>query len=253
MNDKGLQYESKVEDGEMIITLAANSSMTKKIKPKIKELIENLGDSSSEEEKSTCHTFVQYDFEDAKNKLKQEKEAAESEFKELEKLEFFEYWEEDKSTSRTQTEYIQVASGSEEWKMVDQKLNQKLCVMRPSIDSTETCNEPDCKTRKFMITKLERIQNYAFLERYSLKLKAIKDKYAKLPHIKIDSLTKTMFHGTNDVDPKFILGTEEGLDKRYTSANLFGIGVYFAICSDYCYPGFIHKLVKNGDSKIVGP
>ena len=131
--------------------------------------------------------------------------------------------------------------------MVEEKLNKKICVMRPN---ARGCSRRNCSSRKLVISKLERVQNYNFLERYSLKMKLIRNKYEKLPHVKIENFTKSMFHGMKGMDAKDVLDSAQGLDKRYTFTHAFGIGVYFAVCSDYSHPGYWYVAGKdqNGNS-----
>ena len=44
---------------------------------------------------------------------------------------------------------------------------------------------------------------------------------------------KTLFHGTNQTDPKMIYASEDGLDIRFSNAGAYGMGLYFADNSAY--------------------
>ena len=45
--------------------------------------------------------------------------------------------------------------------------------------------------------------------------------------------TKLLFHGTSGTDPKLIYDSEEGLDMRFSKNGMWGVGIYFAVNSEY--------------------
>ena len=174
------------------------------------------------------------------------KEAFEAEFSKTDEVELFEYW--DDGVGEQKTEYIPVQANSDEWKMVEQKLNVKICQIRPRAGG---CLRTGWNSKKLVISKLERVQSYHFLKRYWFKLKEIRNKYEKLPHIQINNLTKTMFHGMKSMDAKIVLDSKEGLDKRYTFVHRFGIGVYFAVCSDYSHPNYWFRSGNDQKGRVL--
>ena len=58
-----------------------------------------------------------------------------------------------------------------------------------------------------------------------------------------------MFHGMRGLDAKVVLDTNQGLDKGYTRNHAHGIGIYFAVFSDYSHPGYCYQpgTDKNGN------
>ena len=53
------------------------------------------------------------------------------------------------------------------------------------------------------------------------------------------------------MDAKEVLNSEQGLDKRYTFTHAFGIGVYFAVCSDYSHPWYCYSLGNDQNGRIL--
>lgn len=181
---------------------------------------------------SSIDTFSQIDIENVKSMTLSAKHQLEEELQNTVELYPLKYWEE--GVGNEKTEYINIDLTSEEFKEVNELFSKKQCIEKPH--AVLFCGFGDnvtCSKSHMKIIKLERIQNYAFLERFSLKYIMIKHKYDKLKHISIP-ITKTMFHGVGTVGPKVVLESEEGLDQRYSSNNYYGFGTYFADYADHC-------------------
>lgn len=87
------------------------------------------------------------------------------------------------------------------------------------------------------LMKLERVQNRALWDKYSLEMAQMKERNG-------DSgvSEKLLFHGTRKTDPKVIVDSVKGIDFRYSNPDrslLWGKGAYFAVnasySDDYCY------------------
>lgn len=104
------------------------------------------------------------------------------------------------------------------------------------------------------IIKITRIQNYNLYKRYYFAKKRIEDKYQQFDEEQMSYLNyeseRLLFHGTNKTPPHIIYNSQEGIDRRFTTAAAYGVGSYFAVISGYsCLDRFVYE--DNGEYRIL--
>ena len=60
-----------------------------------------------------------------------------------------------------------------------------------------------------------------------------------------------MFHGTRFGDPKLILGSLDGIDKKWSNDGLHGFGCYFAHNSNYSDNGYTWTNPETGYKEMI--
>ncbi|CAI2360005.1 unnamed protein product [Moneuplotes crassus] len=104
------------------------------------------------------------------------------------------------------------------------------------------------------IIKITRIQSYNLYKRYYFAKKRIEEKYQQFTEEQMSCLNYKsellLFHGTNQTPPHIIYNSQEGIDRRFTSAAAYGYGSYFAVISGYsCLDRFVYE--DNGEYRIL--
>ncbi|KAL9647963.1 hypothetical protein ABK040_016869 [Willaertia magna] len=72
------------------------------------------------------------------------------------------------------------------------------------------------------ITKIERIQNKVLFKSFRSEVERISEQNNGTANV------RHLFHGTRGTDPEFIYNGQDGFDTRFSSAGMWGRGVYFA-------------------------
>ena len=92
------------------------------------------------------------------------------------------------------------------------------------------------------IIRVEKIFNCMVYDKFINEFKRMLKKYQNKT---TNDIMKHLFHGCNQVDPKLIYSSEDGLDIRFANAGAFGQAIYFANNSGYSH-SFTHK-IPNGE------
>jgi hypothetical protein len=107
-----------------------------------------------------------------------------------------------------------------------------------------SCGRAHVRNPNAKVIEISRIQNKELYRRYYMCKKSIEKKYENLLEVLDKKFLdeKLLFHGTNTTEPSVIYTSKEGIDRRFTTANLHGDGSYFATGSWYsAQSGFIYQ------------
>ncbi|XP_053385259.1 protein mono-ADP-ribosyltransferase PARP14-like [Mercenaria mercenaria] len=100
--------------------------------------------------------------------------------------------------------------------------------------------------RLSQIKEIRRIQNRTLYQQYQTKKEQLKSEHKNVPHLQVE---RTLWHGTQEDKEKSI--TSNGFNRSYAGATFqgmlwYGMGVYFAVNSEYSTQQFYSPPDKNG-------
>ncbi|TNV72372.1 hypothetical protein FGO68_gene5051 [Halteria grandinella] len=150
-----------------------------------------------------------------------------------------------------------------EWSNIEDHLSQKtdLTVVTmdyKTVEYQEIANLFRLTMPTAVIKGIQRIQNnrlwkiFNHQSDYVIK-KMNEEQDISQKNLQLDDVTRLLFHGTSQTDPKMIYESEEGFDMRFSNEGMWGRANYFAVKSaysnNYCYKTSMKMILPNSSQE----